>query len=455
MIEKPDLVVGILSDLHIGLGPKTDAASATRLFRHALEYFRDRHVDGVLISGDLTNSGLETELKAVADAWFAVFPQGRMPDGSPVANLMHYGDHDVERRFYTEALKASFRNAGVTIPRSISEGELRRECWESFFGEQWSPIRHVRVRGFDFVLSNFMREKSASAPEDLDARLKAMNLDPVRPFFYSQHRYIGGTYLSDEEMWGEDNGVARKVLAHYPNCLAFQGHTHYMLTDDRIVWIGDFVSMNAGALIGAAVGRMRENGPDISWYKQDYMRDNQMPVVNYSAGHGGAVLSIKDGWVVVERRDFGSDLALGPNIVFSMDARLRPKQVDAARRATSLTPEFLDTTKGFVKQGLGMDRQKRKIEQVTVCFPTVNAQAGRPRAYEYFVRAETQDGVLIKEKRVYSPGINIPESMDAPVTTCVFAKNELAGRDVVRFVVRPANCWGVAGRPITIEASGI
>ncbi len=451
LLPKPDLVIGLLSDIHVHVGPNVDPLAATKLFRHALEYFRDRHVDGVLISGDLADKGLETELKAVADAWFAVFPNGKLPDGSPVANLMHYGDHDAEARFYTEQLKERFRKAGVAVPRSLSEGELRKECWEKFFGEPWAPVRHVRVKGYDFVLSNFMREGSASAPKDLDAQLKAMKLDPEKPFFYSQHRYIGGTYLSDEEMWGGDNGVARKVLAHYPNCFAFQGHTHYMLTDDRTVWIGDFVSMNNGALINAAVGRMRENGTSISWLKNDYMLDKQMPAVNYHAGHSGAVMTLAGDLVVIERRDFGADLPSGPDIVFSLDRKLRPKYVDAVRRATSVAPEFAAGAGGMVEQGVGEDRRRRKTDQVTVSFPTVNARDGRPRAYEYFVRAEKPDGTLIKEKRVYSPGINLPESKDVQVTTCVFAKRELAGEESVRFVVRPANCWGVCGRPLQVS----
>ncbi|MBQ3749409.1 MAG: hypothetical protein II863_18520, partial [Kiritimatiellae bacterium] len=151
---KPDLTIGLLSDIHISIGPKTNPLGATWLFRHALEYFRERHVDGVLVSGDLTHLGLETELKAVADAWYSVFPDGKLPDGSPVANLMHYGDHDAEARFYSDGLKSNFAKAGVPLPRSLSQGELRKELWEEYFKEPWSPVRRVRVKGFDFVLSN-------------------------------------------------------------------------------------------------------------------------------------------------------------------------------------------------------------------------------------------------------------------------------------------------------------
>ena len=447
MLGKPDLVIGLLSDIHIQLPPTVERPGALERFRHALEYFRDRHVDGVLVSGDLANAGLETELKAIADTWFSVFPGGKLPDGSPVANLMHYGDHDTEARFYTDRLKAAFTKAGQPVPRSLSEGEYRKTIWEALFHEPWSPVRHVKVKGYDFVLSNFMREHGASAPTDLEAQLRAMNLDPAKPFFYSQHRWIRGTYLADEEMWGEDNGVSGKVLPKFPNAIAFQGHTHYMLTDDRALWIGDYVSVCNGALLNQWPARMRENGTHISWYKNDYMLEKQMKCLNGERGHAGLVMSLRGDLVTLERRDFGCNRPLGPDLVFSMDPQLRPHYRDVARKAASLAPQFAPGAKVAVSTGVGKDRQDRETPQVTVRFPTVKATAGRPRAYEYFVRAEKPDGTLVKEKRVYSPGINLPEELDAAETTCVFAKAEL-GDGPVRFAVRPANCWGIAGQPI-------
>ena len=450
MLGKPDLVIGLLSDIHIQLPPTVERAGASERFRHALEYFRDRHVDGVLVSGDLTNFGLENELKEVAEIWFSVFPGGCLPDGSPVANLMHYGDHDAEARFYSDRLKARFVKAGLPVPRSLSEGENRRTIWEALFHEPWSPVRHVKVKGYDFVLSNFMRECGASAPKDLGERLMAMHLDPVRPFFYSQHRWIRGTYLADEEMWGEDNNVTGKVLGKFANAIAFQGHTHYMLTDDRNLWIGDFISINNGSLLNQAPARMRENGTAISWYRNDYMLDKQMKCIDSERGHAGMVMSVKGDLVTLERRDFGCDRSLGPDLVFSTDLKLRSQYRDDARKASSVAPQFAAGAKATVSAGIGKDRQGRATNQVTVAFPTVRSSAGRPRAYEYVVRAERPDGALVMEKRVYSPGVNLPEALDSDQTVCVFAKTELDG-GAVRFSIRPANCWGVVGNPICVS----
>lgn len=446
LLGKPDLVLGLLSDTHIKLRPRTDPASATQFLRTALGYFRDRHVDGVVISGDLTNDGLESELKAVADAWFEVFPDGKLPDGSKVANLMHYGDHDVEERFYNAKLKGEFEAAGCPVPRSLSQDGLEKECWERFFHEEWSPLRHVVVRGYDFILSNYMKEGGRSAPKDLGKRIAALKLDPVKPFFYSQHRYIGGTYLADEEMWGVDNGVSRKVLPSYPNCIAFQGHTHYTLTDERGILIGDYVTINNGALAYVMSGRIRENGSDRNWVKTDYMRRKQMPQIK--GGHHGAVMSVKGDLVTIEHRDFECNLPLGPDVVFLIGKGDRQRYSNAARAARSIAPEFPKGARVTVSEGFGTDRLGRKNDQVTVSFPTVKSSGSHPRAFEYFVRAERTDGTPILEKRVFPPGGDRPEEKDLPLSTCVFARHELGDAAEVCFRVSPANCWGKCGQSI-------
>lgn len=160
------------------------------------------------------------------------------------------------------------------------------------------------------------------------------------------------------------------------------------------------------------------------------------------------VMSVCGDLITLERRDFGTDLPLGPDLVFSTDLKLRPKYRDASRKVASIAPEFAVDAKVTAVTRMGKDRQGHPTDQVVVTFPTVKATGNRPRAYEYFVRVEKTDGTLLKEKRVYSPGINLPESLDEPVSSCVFSKEEIAADGPVRFVVRPANCWGVAGRSV-------
>ena len=72
---KPNLSFGVISDIHITTPESTEA------FRRVLEYFRDRKVDAVVVAGDLSDWGLKSGLKYVADTWYSVFPNDRAPDG--------------------------------------------------------------------------------------------------------------------------------------------------------------------------------------------------------------------------------------------------------------------------------------------------------------------------------------------------------------------------------------
>ena len=449
---EPDLRLGVLSDIHTRIAPGAKTDPTAERFRHALEYFRERGVDGVLVCGDLTDTGLQDEFELMAGVWNSVFPGGKGKGGRPVANLMHYGDHDAEKRFYKkEKLAPRYARAGLSLPPSLSEGDLRRTLWEKCFGEEWAPIQHKRVRGYDFFLSHFLREAPGTAP-GLREILEKAGLDPARPFFYSQHRYMGGTYLADEEMWGGDSGRNYPVLSGHPNAVAFTGHTHYMLTDDRIVWQKEFTQINAGALLNAPCGRQRENGFDISWYKTDYMRDTQMRCLDIHRGHHGMVFSLNGTDAVLERRDFGCDMPLGPDLLFSMSpgSMAGKSGSPSAGKARSVAPEFPPGAAVAVARGMGRNRRGESLEQVTVRFPVAGPAAGRPRAFDYAVRAERPDGTLVREKRVYSPGINLPPEKDAKEATCVFSVAELGPGDV-RFKVSPANCWRAAGRPLTCD----
>ena len=68
------LRIGVLSDVHL----RNPGDEAT--FLKALAYFRDHGADGVLIAGDIADTGRAAELKICADSWFKTFPNGKAPD---------------------------------------------------------------------------------------------------------------------------------------------------------------------------------------------------------------------------------------------------------------------------------------------------------------------------------------------------------------------------------------
>ena len=56
---EPHLVLGVLSDIHIF------DEKQVPVFERALEFFRDRKADGVIIAGDMADRGLVDQLELV------------------------------------------------------------------------------------------------------------------------------------------------------------------------------------------------------------------------------------------------------------------------------------------------------------------------------------------------------------------------------------------------------
>ena len=85
----PNVTFGVLSDVHLERPGDEDT------FLKALAYFRDGGADGVLVAGDIANTGRIEQLKRAADCFFRVFPGGKASDGRVVEQLFVYGNHDV------------------------------------------------------------------------------------------------------------------------------------------------------------------------------------------------------------------------------------------------------------------------------------------------------------------------------------------------------------------------
>ena len=78
---RPNLVLGILSDIHLSISKGKDGTlsfAGEEMFTKALKWYRDCGVDGVLVCGDMADRGTVEELEAVARAWYSVFPDGQL-----------------------------------------------------------------------------------------------------------------------------------------------------------------------------------------------------------------------------------------------------------------------------------------------------------------------------------------------------------------------------------------
>ena len=420
----PLLRLGVLSDIHIF------DEKQVPVFERALEFFRDRKADGVIIAGDMADRGLVSQLELAANAWFKVFPENRRSDGQPIEKLFIYGNHDF------------FMYEPNTPPEKFVATD-RKAVWERLFKEPWTGIYAKQVKGYTFIGAHWGHEKELA--DFLKENESRLGLKGGKPFFYAQHLHPGGT-VQGSWAWGHDRGIATRALSAYPNAVAFSGHSHYSLTDERCVWQGAFTSIGTSSLSYIMAQYWRENGED----HEDVLM--QMPLMPEHLGKQGMLVSVFDDQLVIERREFLGGEKVGPDWHVPLDGS-RAFAFDV-RGAKMVAPEFAADATVTVTRAMGKDRRGTATDQVTVHFPAARPSA-TSRVYDYevqaFVYREDVD-YPVASKRVLSESFHLPPTREATKGTCVFAANELPEKGThVRFFVRPIECYGHKGRAISSD----
>lgn len=209
VVTTPLLRIGILSDIHVS--SVTWGDQQHERFEKALLFFKNKGVDGVLITGDLQeNSEYDTavtNIEEVVDIWFRVFPDNINDlTGERVEPMFIYGNHDktlVDAQYWPERL-----------------GEYEA-CWIK------------EIKGYQFVGAHYTEEWSDLATANAS---RAEVLSEDKPFFFAQHQPIKGTLFGCNEGLLGTGAPMLDVLKKYENCVVFSGHTHIPLTDERSIW---------------------------------------------------------------------------------------------------------------------------------------------------------------------------------------------------------------------------
>lgn len=443
--SNPDIRFGVLSDIHV-----TTPESAA-VFKNALRYFDAQGADAVMIAGDLADHGLLVELRNVADAWNEVFPDGKGSDGRPVEKLFIYGNHDPEGLKYRDVfmdstfakLNLSYEDAEKQTLSAIGLGAAWREC----FGEEYASVYHKTVKGFDFFGAHW--DPANGSGWNRSAEIRPLfsrvegQLDPERPFFYFQHPSLRDTTFGSWS-WSPDAGLAKAVLSRHPNAVAFSGHTHYPLTDERFVWRGEFTSIATGSLSYICLPGHRDNTDLLN-------KSIREAVGTPKAVAQGQLVSVYDGHMTVLRRDFVRDLDLGPAL--DLETPLERPCPFGARAAKAIPPEFapnawLKTERFNEKTADG------KVEKVRFSFPP--ATASGTRAYDYELKVEVRYADVERVhlcRRLFSPSAALPSQADAEVLSI---SHEYEGWNfpkeaLHRVTVTPLDSYGVRGKPLVGE----
>ncbi len=458
----PNLRVGILSDVHV-----ISERPAKNLER-ALRYFDSRKVDAVLIAGDLVCWNRHREFKLMADTWFKVFPDDRRSDGVKIERLFITGNHDLDA---FAAAPAGYKS----VSEAMEDGFFfhREEYWREFFHEDYKLVSAKTVKGYTFVLRNWLSDYDTSGKRlpaggraaeanRVAEFLTSLDMPQDRPFFYVQHEMpndtVNASWLVKGERWanGHDDGTSTRFLSKYPNVIALSGHCHNSLTDELSIWQGAFTAVNCSCNCGfvfTAPGR--ENG----WCCDDFNRDPplEMPPIDIYKVNQGLVMEVFDDRVVFERHEFRYGHRLGPDWVVPTGRDAPKPYTIEARLKAARKPAFATDAKVMVWQGEGFGRNaKAKHAQIFVSFPAIRTMDGSPtRSWDYAVRAELASGDVVKtlcERCVFSEGVFYAEEDETKPVICAFNRKDIptkvCPRQKIRFVITPRSCFGLEGEPI-------
>ena len=475
----PRLRFGVISDIHIlrtGADEEMGAYGNSLTFRHTLEWFRSQNVDAVVIAGDMADRGMDVHLMAVSEAWYAVFPGDRYPDGRPISKFFVTGNHDWHGYTNGNIAETLYPDAAERAKHILQKDMAG--WWEKAFHEPYAPIYSKEIKGYTFIGAHW--DMGGYGPEagkkvyafgriaDYMAR-NGKKLDPALPFFYVQHPHPKDTCYGPWA-WGHDKGIVTQTLSAYSNAIAFSGHSHYTLTDERSIWQGAFTSVGTSSLRYTGLPTREfvpqgfENGrafADDAW-RRDALKIHGM--FNRGDCRQGMLWDVYDDHITVKRREFLSNLDIGEEWVLPLPvAESRPfafaeraKKVNAPQFPAGSAPEItvvkVKNRGGTSPDGKETIPSQEKPTYRIVVPPVV--KDNRARLYTLEFTAEAQ-GVAPQKKVVLPLGFNhaLAHEQNAKKHTCYFRVEDF-GKGPVRFTVTPVGCFGARGRPLTALYNG-
>ena len=482
---KPNLVFGVLSDTHVRLAKGGGGISpeyGTDTLETALEWFRDRDADAVVIAGDITDSGLRGELKAVADTWFKVFPDDQAPDGRKVERVFIFGNHDAAGEWFAK------RWGIFTDPETLHREAISTDpqgVWRECFGEEIPPQYFVKtVKGYDFFCASWTMEKMSNGyAETVNADCAAAFADemskcpPDKPFFYVQHPHPRHTLYANGA-WGQDDGSSVKLLSRFPQAIAFSGHSHAPVTDERALRCDVFTSIGTGSLRyisgGSPWNLVRqegyENGKCNYWGKGISYTGRGPIMARFDAPKTmpselrrtdirvGLLVSVFDDRVVIKRREFLSGLELGEDWVMPVPAQ--PLSL-AERAAQSAPPQFPEgatlaakvvtaKTRGVKHAGTVIDPVEKTALRLD--FPAAT-EGGHVIDYE--IAVEGGEGKRFEERICAIGGLYPPGHPNFAQPERAIISLDRLPDDVTTALVTPLDSFGNRGRPLSVAIPGI
>ena len=192
-------------------------------YRTAAEDKNYSKLDAVLLAGDVTHDGTETEF----DKLYKTLNKSVKKDTRVLAICAQ--NHD-----------------GYHLSRTKERAEISKITGND-------ADFNVVIKGYHFIgLSvsvKFPAHYDKSQLAWLDEQLHSATAEnPNKPVFVMQHEHVKNTVYgsSSFERWGVPH--FNKIFKNYPQVVDFSGHSHYPLNHPNSVWQGEFTAVGTGAV---------------------------------------------------------------------------------------------------------------------------------------------------------------------------------------------------------------
>ena len=233
------LKIGIISDFQLtkttprNINNKVFYAFRNNL-KHALKVLKKNKVNLIIIAGDITNYGSESDYECFKEILYSVYKKRSLPK-----ILVVMGNHDY-----------------------VSMDDKAQKFFYEYINE--NPYSHYIINNFHFILwssANYI----SSENEVLNSNWAEQQLEIAKknlykegdPIFVISHVPPKGTVYGSEGIWG--NQKVYDVLKNYPNVISISGHSHYSLINTRSIWQGEFTAINTQSISFVDLDRYYDN----------------------------------------------------------------------------------------------------------------------------------------------------------------------------------------------------
>ncbi len=262
---------GAISDCHTAI---LNGKNANK-FRNALQQLSEYDVDALMIVGDFIStgaSGKETDRKRETKNFVKILKEAsEYSFGKNV--ILTAGNHDAmgnEEYSMIPNLKAE-EYLGLDYfdnnPNYVVEDYMFSTSAIKGQGTQNDVFQHWNIGGYHFICvepyrynKTLMREEYKVKLDELLANITQENPDQF--VFFATHPPIQNTVYGSyddqspgSEYWRTDD--LTEILSKYPQVIAFSGHTHDPLGDERCIMQTEFTSLNCGSIINSSVERYK------------------------------------------------------------------------------------------------------------------------------------------------------------------------------------------------------